>query len=512
MYETETSIYEYARHGCELYPNKTAIWFLEKEYNFRTIFERIDRFAGWLFSKGIGEGMVVSIHLPNCPEAIVAVYAVAKLGGICNMVHHLVPAEMLKGNLEFTESRMLITANPDCYGICEQVVFVIPGESMYEVKHGVPQKDDLLTTNVATDIECPSPKDLAYECAFYLHSSGSTGKPKTIKLSHSAINNCVDNTEDFFEDHDMAEQVSLGVLPLFHGFGIAMDMHRNLAFGSTLVIMPRWNAKAASQLIKQHKVSLMIGVPAMYYSLLQEDDFCGDGIKQLKRCFVGGDTVPAELAQLFNERLGGERHLLPGFGLTEATTVNCVNTRMNYKAGSAGYPVRNTSIAVIDADGILRPHGEGELVISSKTLMQGYLQDEDATSNTLFAAEGKTWTKTGDYVVIDEQGWLFFKDRIKNVIIHNGYNVYPLEVESVIKTIKGVTDVCVIGRTNNQTHTEDVYAFITKSVNSLSMDDIKKVCLNSIPRYAVPKEIILMDKLPLNTLGKVDREQLRKMQ
>lgn len=516
----ETSIYEYAKQSLELYKSKTALSFYGRDINYGCLFEKIDNVADNLYQFGVRCGTVVTIHLPNCPQAIISIYAVAKLGGICNMVHALTPPEAVKENMEYVESQVLITHSAELGGKASQVFLADVSYYMglgYRVGYRLKKKRkrnkevlrfEELIYKCDERVVIPEGSNLAQECAFYLNSSGSTGKPKTICLSHSAMNNCVANTVEFFEDDDMADQISLGVLPLFHGFGLAMDVHRNIASGSQLVLMARWNAASAVKLIKKYKVSLMVGVPTMYYDLLKQSKFQGKGISQLLRCYVGGDNVRPELIKEFDNRIGDGHHMYVGFGLTEATTTNCVNRYDHYKFESAGYPVRNTRIGVIDNEGNLLDKGEGELVISSKTLMMGYLKDEDATNKTLFWEDGKKWIRTGDQVRIDEEGFVYFESRIKDIIIRNGYNIYPDQIEEVIREIPDVENVCVVG-IENEEYTQEIRAVvIVKSNQEKIKKMIRQKCVQKLPRYAIPSEIVFVQEFPKNAMGKVDRKEL----
>ena len=506
---TETSIYEYAKQGLSHGEDRIAIWFYGRSITYGELFEKIDNVADHLYELGVREGTVVTIHLPNCPQAVMAIYAVAKLGGICNMVHALTPKAAVIDNMRFTESNFLITHLRSCDA--ETVLTVDPSTYMGTSKTTALDSafpgvcfEELEKGRPSISTVFPEQDSLARKCVFYLHSSGSTGKPKTIMLNHRAMNHCVENTADFFEKGDMADQVSLCALPLFHGFGLAADIHRNIHFGSKLVMMTRWDPSVAVDLIQKLSVTLIVGVPAMFFSLLREPAFKGKAVSSLRYCYTGGDNVTSELLDRMDRVTGRSQSVLPGFGLTEATTMNCVNTFAHYKRGTAGYPVRNTAIAVLNEDGILRDSGRGELVISSPTLMSGYLKDPDATKKTLFNANGRLWTHTGDEVVIDEEGYLLFKDRIKNIIIHNGYNIYPGEVEEVIRRIPGVKDVCVVGVDDSETGTQNVRAGIIPDA-VLTEREIIGECLRCLPRYSVPGEIVFTDRFPTNSMGKIDK-------
>jgi len=493
---TETSIYEYAKAGAMINPDKTAIWFYGRGITYRELFEKIDNVADHLYQRGVREGTVVTIHLPNCPEAVMAIYAVAKLGGICSMVHALTPEAALRESASFTESQILITH------LQLNDKFVITA-------------DEFKTLVVPCEVKSVIPDQTMYaqKCAFYIHSSGATGKPKTVMLSHSAINHCVDNTVDFFPNGDMSEQICLGVLPLFHWFGLAMDVHRNIHFGAMLIMMERWNPMEAVRFIKEHRVTLIVGVPVMFRSLLNEPSFSGSAISQLRYCYVGGDNVGTDLVELLDQRVGTVRRMLPGFGLTEAT-LTCVNTYKHYKIDSVGFPVKNTSVAVRKEDGTLKATGIGELVISSPTLKTGYFKDPEATSQTFFEAEGKCWIKTGDAVFIDADGFLFFKERIKNIIIHNGYNIYPGYVEDVIRSVDGVKDVCVVGVADQERNTQIVRAVLIpkqETNQEVLRMSIYETCHEKLPRYSVPRELIFVNEFPQNYLGKIDRKELSKI-
>lgn len=516
-------VYEYACQRGHAYTDRVALWFYEKKMTFRQLFTYIDYAADHLYQLGVRQGTVVTIHLPNCPQAVIAFYAAAKLGAICSMVHALTPCDALRENINFTESQFLITHRLDCLGIVENGILVdishymgFGARLLYRLKNKTETKQSVAVFEAwerpcAQQAVFPQENTLGPKCAVYLHSSGTTGTPKTILLSHSALNNCVANTADFFEDGDMANQVSLGVLPLFHGFGLAMDVHRNISHGSQLVLVPRWKASTAVKLIKKHKVTLMVGVPTMYYALLREPNFKGKKISQLSKCYVGGDTVSPELIDAFEARLGGGHRMFAGFGLTEATTTNCVNSYLHYKAGSCGYPVRNTTVAVLSDTGTLSNQGEGELLISSPTMMMGYLKNDEATNAAMYNANGKQWIRTGDCAQIDEEGYIHFKRRIKNVIIRNGYNIYPDQVESVIRNVPQVTDVCVVGVLDEVLHTQRVRAVVileTEADQTVAKAAIQKECLRMLPRYSVPGEVVFIPAFPKNVMGKIDRKEL----
>ena len=424
----ETSIYEYVKQGIEQNPRKVAIWFYGRAICYRELFEKIEIAAEQLASAGVGSGTVVTVRLPNCPQTAIAVYAVAKLGGICNMVHALLPAEGLRENMAFTESRVLISGNhlDDCeeidfadsifwvdisayMGMIPRLAFSLKGKTACP-----PNAVRFPGAARVTQACFPEPSAFAKKCGLYMHSSGSTGEPKTAMLSHASLNYGVEMTKAYFRGTDMAKQVCLSALPLFHALGFQMDMHRVLSCNGTLIMMLRWNKKKAARLIKKHRVTVMVGVPAMYMGLLSEKAFSGPKIRQLRECFVGGEKMDAELKINIDQRLdaGDCPRVLEGYGLTETASVCAVLGKGHYDLNACGYPMEGVIAKVIDINGDLNTLGEGELIISAKSLMLGYLGDIEATASAFIEDNGKVFFRTGDYVRIDAEGLIYYIDRI----------------------------------------------------------------------------------------------------
>lgn len=513
---TETSIYEYAKQGLAHGAERTAIWFYGRSLSYGELFEKIDNAADHLYALGVRQGSVVTIHLPNCPQAVMAIYAVAKLGGICNMVNSKASEEDLKAILQKTGSKYCVT-----YRQPHQIPFTIfvdvascmeaPYRDVYRSKFDGSSPGQSFAELEAPGMKGVFPKaeTLAGTCALYLHSSGTTGEPKTVMLSHSALNHCVENTAEYFEYND----VSLSALPLFHVFGLTMDAHRSVSLGGTMVQLATWDSDLAVSFIKSRRVTAMLGVPSMYHSLLSNPAFRGPEVSQMARCYVGGDTVDTRLVRDFDARIGHGHCLFPGYGLTEAT-INCVNRPAHYKEGSIGYPMVNTELGVLDHFAHVSRQGTGELVISSRTVMLGYLRDEDATGETMFESEGRTWTRTGDQVLIDEDGFVFFQERLKTIIVHNGNNIYPREIEEVLHAIPCVADVCVVGAFDETIQTERILAAVVlkegqaaEAANTL----LHEICGQKLPKHMRPSEFRFFQSLPVTSVGKTDRNAVKKL-
>ena len=517
---TETSIYEYAKQGLSHGEDRIAIWFYGRSITYGELFEKIDNVADHLYELGVREGTVVTIHLPNCPQAVMAIYAVAKLGGICNMVHALTPKAAVIDNMRFAESRILLTYQP--WSVDGVTVFIDVSAYMgmlYRIGYRLKNREKLpsetvkfaaLESNCSSKGDYPIQTDLSDKCVAYFHSSGTTGEPKTVMHSHKTINNWVANAKDFFHKNTMVGESLLAVLPMFHASGFAMDMHQLITGKGTLVQIAQWNAKIAAKWIDQQKITYLTGVPKVYQGLLAEPRFKGTSLNQ---CFVSGDNVGDSLKLGFNRRVGKEHCLYEGYGMTEIVTA-CFSCGVDHdNILASGYPLNHCEIAVLTDDGSFERTGTGQLLVSTNTMMMGYLKDAYATNAALLTINGINWLKTGDYGRIDEDGYVYFIDRIKNTIIHNGYTIFPTEIEAMTRKNYGVEDVCIVG-IKNKTGTQTVRAYVVPRGN-LERTELEKQLRREweehLPRFTIPKEIVFMDSLPQNMMAKVDRKQLEQM-
>ena len=465
--------------------------------------------------------------MPNCPQTMIAVYAVAKLGAICNMVHALLPADNLRANMEFTDSTVLITGNhaDDCKSItfADKLLYVDISKDMGVVnRFGY----KLLNRNAAPRFsipferggnnpicECPNPASLADSCALYMHSSGSTGEPKTVMLSHAALNRWVEITKFYFAGSDISEQICLSALPYFHALGFQMDMHRVISCGGTLVQMAKWDGKKAVRFIKRHKVTVMGAVPAMCRSLLNRKEFSGPGIMQLRTWFIGGEKMDSALKQELELRMrsGDDPCVFEGYGLTETGSACAVLGKKHYHIDSCGYPLHGIQFMVRQEDGSLYPTGEGELIVGGNCFMSGYLKDPVATEEAFIEWDGQRMLRTGDYGRIDRDGLIYFIDRLKNTIVRKGNNIFPVEVESAIRPVDGVEDVCVIGLPDVVKETQLVCACIVprKGLNEDTLQkEVEAACKRALPPVSRPSRYVFLQELPKTQIGKLDRKAL----
>ena len=520
---TEVSIYEYAKHGLALSADKPAIWYYGKSMTYQELFRCIDNVADHLYALGVREGSVVTIHLPNCPQAVMAVYAVAKLGGICNIVHAQMPLQALLDTMDFTKSSLLISYRPFeltgirkilyvdlAYhmGVCFQICYHLKTREKcpYNTK-----KFEELEEQALKQADIPEQERLARKCAVFLHSSGTTGDPKIVMHNHAALNKWVDNAQHFLNRDSLCGEKLLEVLPMFHGSGLVMDMHQLISGGGQLVQMSAWNIDLAAHLIKKKRITILTGVPKVYQDLLKSKRASMESIRE---CYVSGDYVGIQLKKDFNSLCGERNILYEGYGMTETVTAcfSCGKDHGNLLA--SGYPLPNCEMAVIDSTGNPQHYGDGEFIVSTNTMMMGYLNNEEATEAALIDWNQKRWFRTGDIGSIGKDGYIYFKERKKNTIIHNGYNVYPAEIEQIIQGLEEIEDTCVVGvsDTENKTQQIRVCAVLKPGIDSKHAEKkIFEICRQRLPRYALPKQIFFLNCLPRNEMAKIDRQALEKM-
>ena len=311
-----------------------------------------------------------------------------------------------------------------------------------------------------------------------------------------------------FLRYDLDEYTSLyNVLPIFHGFGLCINMHMCMMMRRTNIMCIKFDAKRSAKQIVKEKANILTGVPTMFLKLLGEKNFVNGDLSNIKDVFVGGDSVSAKLIDDFNavlKRQGSKAELYEGYGLTETVTVCVVNSAAHHKKGSLGYPLSGTRLAVAK-DGKFLPCGEvGEIYIDSEQFMLGYMTG----SNPFEEINGVRWLKTGDYGWLDEDGFLYFKQRIKNMIKVSGVPVYPSEIEGAAMKVAGVKKACAIG-INDPVRGQHVRLYVEIAGDAEAVKaKILSVCREQLIAYAVPREIVVKERLPVNLIGKIDRKVL----
>lgn len=533
MKNPETSIYAFFLQEMEKHLSEPALWYCGKAIKYYELIRKIDAVAENLFQLGVRKGDSVTIHLPNCPQAVIVIYAVAKLGAVCDLVHPLMPCEGLANHMKITQSGVLVTSDlPTNRNVCALTKTVIiahlaahmrlPERAAYRIKNpGETLKGisfEKMEISCSQHAVVPEQESLAEEPVCYMHSSGTTGKAKIVVQSHASLNRYVMNTQEFLHGQDLSKSVTPSVLPFFHAAGLTMVMHQILCNKGLLVVLPRYTPESLLKVIQKKRVDILCAVPAVYEGLLKLPGFHSRKIPTLKQCYVFGDTVSPTLKRAVDLRLDptGNRHICyESYSFSEvAPGGSSEGPFTDYREGSAGRAMPECRFALLCDGKVQEPPGEGELLLRTNTMMIGYLCEEDNVG-AYWDYQGEQWTRSGDYGRIDEDGYIYFLDRIKNVIIHKGYNIYPSEVESVIRKLDFVEDVCAVGTTAEDSNTENVrLCVVLKDAlePSLAKEKIFQAAQKNLPRYALPQEIVFVREIPRNAMNKIDRKRLLQQQ
>lgn len=438
MADIHTSLYNFMRAYRNKDVTATAIIRGSHKMSYDRFFKEIDKVAGGLFKAGIRKGDVVMLALPNIEQSMIAAYACSRIGAIASMIHPKLSSDEFESAVKKLQPKIVFLSDVNmgayfsrCHGakrvICHFCIYDyigLPRSKYFEAYDG--------------DGE---------EIMFYMQSGGTSGEPKTVAISsrcaNAMANNLLAHLGDKFDSHN----AMLVVLPMFHGFGLCVGMHAAICTDMHVVLQPIFNAKKTARIIKKQKITTILAVPRMVQKLLACDEFNGKGISSIEDVFVGGDTVDKELVRKFDERMkecGGKGTLSPGYGLTETASV-CTVTNGDFVDGSVGKPLKNVFVKIVDEDLKQVPVGSvGELLVSGEQMMTGYVGDEEATKKALIGLDGRTWVRTGDYFRQDEQGRLFFMGRKKRLIKISGINVFPTEIEKVVKELPFINECACI--------------------------------------------------------------------
>lgn len=530
----EKSMYEMAEESAHKYPDNKAYDFMGNTKTYKEFMKEIDICAKALLVEGIKPGDRVTICLPNTPQAIIMLYAINKIGAIANMVHPLSAENEILFYLTVSESVMAITLT-DFYSKFEaikgqsklkKVVVTKIGEALPLVK-SIAYKFIGHERKITTSADVITYKDFmaggknyegavpstsgAYDTAAILYSGGTTGKSKGILLSNMNFNALALQTiaaSGCFEAGD----VMLSAMPVFHGFGLGVCIHTMIAGGGMCALIPRVDVKEFAGHIKKYHPNYMAGVPTLFEAMMRSEGMQNIDMSDLKGVFSGGDSLSVPLKKKIDAFLkahGANIQVREGYGLTECVTASCLTPKDYYREGSIGVPYPDVfyKIVIPETYDEAEPGELGEICISGPTLMTGYLNEPKETAKTLqIHDDGRTWLHTGDLGYMDEDGFIYFKQRLKRMIITSGYNVYPSQIENVIDSHEAVMLSTVIG-VKDDYRMQRIKAFIVLKPGFTATDELKaeirELCERNIAKYALPREYEYRDSLPKTLVGKV---------
>jgi long-chain acyl-CoA synthetase len=455
--------------------------------------EQTARVAGLLTAAGIQPGDRVGLMLPNVPEFAVIYFGVLRAGGVVVPMNPLLKAREIAHYVGDSGAR---------------AVFTSPF-SAEEVKAGVPESCTVTVVDAGfaeliagaqprSEVAARGPDDTAV----ILYTSGTTGRPKGAELTHgNLLRNAEVTSLELIQI--TPDDVIFGGLPLFHCFGQTCGLNAAVLNGASISLLARFDADAALDLLRDHGVSVLEGVPTMFMALAALDEV-GE-LPRLRRAISGGAALPVEVLRRFESRF--DCMLLEGYGLSETSPVASFNhADRPRKEGSIGEPVDGVEMDVVDDDGKPVPVGEvGEIAIRGHNVMKRYWNAPEATSAVL-SADG--WFRTGDLGRQDEDGYFFIVDRKKDLIIRGGYNVYPREIEEVLYEHPAVAEAAVVG-VAHPTHGEEVAAVVVLKPGAVATpDDIRDFVRERVAAYKYPRLVWVMDALPKGPTGKILKREI----
>ena len=526
MEEVKCSLYKAVLNRKNIYPKNKALYFKGKYFTYTKLIRRINEFSYSLLKLGYKKGDVITLLLPNFPNTIYLLYAINQIGAIANLIHPLLPNTQVKKIMDKAGSKVLFALDTRYDEFKDyKDINVIPVSPIDEsnvilkIGYNLLNRKALKNANKAK----VRSKDLFSKYIYeeydndyiadriYLQSSGTSGDSKTIALSSLSINSLVFPFNKLLGLKDANGTYILSTLPIFHTFGLSMGIHILLFYGGCDMLMPKFSTKETIKLIHKGKMTFMIGIPLLYEALLKNPKFKGKGFDKLNLAFVGGDYTSDSLKERFNKVMEENNsicRLYEGYGLTETASVVSVNTHLDNKDGSVGKVLPGVDVKIVNSNNeVTKNFIEGEICVTGNTLMNGYRFNGN---ENYILIDGKKYFKTGDYGYLDDDNFLYFKQRIKRIIKVNGINVFPSEIEKILRKQDFVYDACVISvKDDKHGNLPVIYLIIKKNYPEINYDEqIKDAIKKSLGVYALPKKIVYVKEFKKNMIGKTDVKDL----
>lgn len=491
-------------------PSKTAVIEGNRRLTFGEVDAAANSVASYLLERGLSSGDRVALTIPNVVEFPIVYFGILKAGGVVVPLNTMLKRDEVAYHLRDSGAKAYFCTGhgpePDAWrgfqdvDSCEQLVTISATSPGLGVGTNLA---DVLVDHPTEDILHPTE---ATDTAVVLYTSGTTGKPKGAELTHAnmVLNAVVHN--NLFDARP--DDVHLVTLPLFHSFGQTVQMNAGFARGITLVLLPKFHAASALELIARHRVTIFAGVPTMYWALLTESAEAGNDVDLaglLRIAVSGGAAMPVDVLKRFNAVFG--IGITEGYGLSETSpTVTFNPLERPNRPGSIGMPIWGIEVRLIDEQwNEVRAGERGELIVRGHNVMKGYLGRPEATAEVL--RDG--WFRTGDIATRDEDGYYYIVDRAKDLIVRGGFNIYPRELEEMIITHPDVSLVAVVGVPDDRIG-EEVKAFVIREPGStLTDEELIAWCRERLAVYKCPRLVEFRDALPMNATGKVLKRELR---
>ena len=540
------TLYEAVMRTVARCPEAVAYDFLGYTSTYRQFGKEIDRCADALASLGMKKGDRITISMPTTPQGIICFYAANKLGAVASMIHPLSTPKEIEFYLNLSRSRFALTLDafygkfaevrertpleililariPDYLSGIKKIGFhLTKGRKILKVPEDpmVRWWNDLMKGSYPPAPRAETGTD---ELAVILYSGGTTGVPKGIMLSN--MNFISEGMQVSAVGKLSEEDALLAILPTFHGFGLGVCVNACFMGGAKSILVPQFTPETVATLIKTKRPTFVIGVPTLFDALSRNPEFQKTDLSCLKATFSGADTLPKTVKERFEEivkKQGGNCQLLEGYGLTEAVTAIMVTPFDEYREGGVGVPFPDMHAKIVKLGTTEEaPAGEeGEICLHGPAVMLGYLDHPEETAETLKThPDGKVWLHTGDIGTMDDDGFFYFKLRLKRMIKSSGMNVYPAQVEEVLYRHPDVREVCIIG-VPDESQVQRVKGFVVLKDAAKAGPEMEKelvaYCQEHLIKWSCPREIEFRESLPKTLVGKIafnvlEQEEISKL-
>lgn len=531
------TMYQLVAKAAQAYPKRPAYEFMGVQTDFATFHRRILETASAFAAMGIGRGDRVTLALPNIPQALWCFYGLNRLGAVPNMVHPLSAPAEIAFYLRVSGSRAIIAVDSfyarvadamtqlhtpvKCVvvHIADQLRFPKNVAYRLSIRKKLPaiaygeQVVDWKQFFSAADVSTLAPDTgKGEDVGAILYSGGTTGTTKGILLSNNNFNATALQTKaasGFIFEPGMR---MLSVMPVFHGFGLGIGIHTALVFGVSCILVPQFSVKSYAKLLRTRKPDVIPGVPTLFEALLRAPGLEKTDLSFLKGVFSGGDSLSVELKRkvdAFLKAHGAQVQIREGYGTTECVTASCLTPRDSHREGSIGIPFPDTYYTICKPGGEeeLEAGQQGEICLRGPSVMLGYMDNPEETSAVLRRhADGEIWLHTGDLGYMDADGFVYFRQRIKRMIVSSGYNIYPSQIENILDAHEKVLISCVIG-VDDPYKMKKVKAFVVPKPGVAPSPQLREElfawCRRHIAKYAMPYEIEFRAELPKTLVGKV---------
>ena len=498
-------------------PERTAVICGDMQLTYAEINAKANQVANALKKFGIEKGDKVAISCPNLPFFPIIYYGILKAGATVVPLNVLFKGREVAYHLDDSDARLYF-----CFEGTAELPMGLEGMKGFEATDSC-EKFVLLTLNpdAASPYENtqtfrefidhePAEYDtettVETDTAVILYTSGTTGQPKGAELTHLNVVMNARLSDNMYPKRDA--DVHLLTLPLFHSFGQVVQMNAGFYNRATLVLLPRFTPEAALSLMEKHEVTIFGGVPTMYWALLNYQDTEKFDLEKIARnlrlCKSGGASLPVEVLKGFEEKF--KTKITEGYGLSETSPVAVFNKYGETKPGSIGFPVWGVEVRIVDENGHPLPDGElGEIAIRGHCVMKGYYKRPEATAATI----KNGWLHSGDIGRRDADGYIYISDRVKDMILRGGFNVYPREIEEFLMTHEAVSLCAVIGVPSDEFGEEIKAVIVKKDGKNVTENEIIEFCKANMASYKYPRFVEFRDSLPMTATGKILKRELR---